>query len=213
MGAAAVLQSPTAVQLQTRFLSVLPRIERHARIYFRHLKCLHQREEAVAECLALAWAWFIRLVRRGKNPEAFITVLASFAARAVASGRGLCGQQKANEVFSPLAQRRHVFTVQRLHPYAYPPHSLWKQAVHDNTQTPVIDQVVFRVDFTAWLQTRTNRDRRIIERLLVGERTGAVAQAIDLSPGRIAQLRRQFHADWLRFGAAPGEEPSTTALL
>jgi hypothetical protein len=40
-----------------------------------------------------------------------------------------------------------------------------------------------------------------------------VAQAFDLSPGRIAQLRRQFHTDWLRFGAAPGEEPSTTALF
>jgi hypothetical protein len=213
MGAAAILESPSVVQLQNRYLAILPRIEMHARIYFRHLKCPHQREEVLAECLALAWWWFIRLVRRGKNPEDFITALASFAARAVASGRGLCGQQKANEVFSHLTQRRHGFTVQRLHPYAYPPHSLWKQAVHDNTQTPVIDQVVFRVDFSAWLQTQTKRDRRLIERLLVGERTGAVAQAFDLSPGRIAQLRRQFHADWLRFGAAPGEEPSHTALL
>jgi hypothetical protein len=213
MGAAIVLQSPTVVQLQTRFLAVLPRIETHARIYFRRLKCPHEREEAVAECLALAWWWFVRLVRRGKNPETFISVLADFAARAVASGRRLCGHQKANEVLSPIAQRRHGFTVQRLHPYAYPPHSLWKQAVHDNTQTPVIEQVVFRVDFSAWLQTRTKRDRRIIDRLLLGERTGAVAQAFGLSAGRVTQLRRQFHADWLRFGAAPGEEASTAALL
>jgi hypothetical protein len=213
MGAATVLLSPTVVQLQNRFLAVLPRIERHARIYFRQLKCPHQREEALAECLALAWWWFIRLVRRGKNPEDFITVLASFAARAVASGRRLCGQQKANEVLSPVAQRRHGFAVQRLHLYSYPPHSRWEDAVHDNTQTPVPKQVVYRVDFPAWLQTRTKRDRRIIDRLLLGERTGAVAQAFDLSPGRISQLRRQFHADWLRFGAAPGEEPSTTALL
>src|SRR6516162_2466657 len=142
MGAAAVLQSPTAVQLQTRFLSVLPRIERHARIYFRHLKCPHQREEAVAECLALAWAWFVRLVRRGKTPDAFITVLADFAARAVSNGRRLCGQEKANEVFSSVAQRRHRFTVQRLHLYGYPLQSLWEEAVHDNTQTPVADQVI-----------------------------------------------------------------------
>jgi hypothetical protein len=213
MGAAAVLQSLTVVQLQTRFLSVLPRIETHARIYFRHLKCPHQREEAVAECVALVWWWFVGLVRRGKNPEAFITVLADFAARAVSSGRRVCGQEKANEVLSPVAQRRHGFMVQRLHLYAYTAGRLWEEAVHDNTQTPVTDQVVFRVDFPAWLQTRTKRDRRIIDRLLLGEQTGVVAQAFDLSPGRIAQLRRQFHADWLRFGAAPGEEPSTTALL
>jgi hypothetical protein len=213
MSAATVLLSPTVVQLQNRFLTVLPRIETHARIYFRHLKCPHHREEALAECLALAWAWFVRLVRRGKNPEDFITILADFVARAVSSGRRLCGQQKANDVLSPVAQRRHSFAVQRLHLYGSPPHSVWEQAVHDNTQTPVIDQVVFRVDFSAWLQTRTKRDRRIIDRLLRGERTGSVAQAFDLSPGRIAQLRRQFHADWLRFGAAPGEEPSSTALL
>jgi hypothetical protein len=213
MGAAAVFQSPTVVQLQARFLAAMPRIETHARIYFRHLKCPHQREEALAECVALAWWWFIRLVRQGKDPETFITVLASFAARAVASGRRLCGQQKANEVLSPVAQRRHGITVQRLHLYAYPSGSRWQEAVHDNTQTPVTDQVAFRVDFPAWLQTRTKRDQRIIDRLLQGEQTGVVAQAFDLSPGRIAQLRRHFHADWLRFGAAPGEEPSHTALL
>ena len=213
MGAAAVLQSPTVVQLQARFLAVLPRIETHARIYFRHLRCPNQREEAVAECLALAWWWFIRLVRRGKTPEAFITVLADFAARAVSSGRRLCGQEKANEVFSPLAQRRHGFMVQRLHAYDTPVGSPWEEAVQDNTQTPVAEQVIFRIDFPAWLQNRTKRDRRIIDRLLRAERTGAVAQAFDLSPGRVAQLRRHFHADWLRFGAAPGEDPSTTALL
>jgi hypothetical protein len=213
MGAAAVLQSPTVVQVQNRFLAVLPRIETHARIYFRHLRCPHQREEALAECLALAWCWFIRLVRRGKNPEDFITVLADFAARAVSSGRRLCGQEKANEVFSPTAQRRHGFAVQRLHPCGSPPGSPWDDAVRDNTHTSVPEQVIFRVEFPIWRSRRTKRDQRIIDRLLLGEQTGVVAQAFDLSPGRIAQLRRQFHADWLRFGAAPGEEPSTTALL
>jgi hypothetical protein len=213
MGTAAVSLTSTLAQLQARFLAVMPRIEMHARIYFRHLKCPHQRDEALAECLALAWVWFIRLVRRGKNPEAFISVLAGFAARAVSSGRRLCGQEKVNEVLSPVAQRRHGFTVQRLHPSGGPPGNSWDDAVRDNTQAPVPNQVIFRVEFPIWRSRRTKRDRRIIDRLLLGEQTGAVAQAFDLSPGRIAQLRRQFHADWLRFGAAPGEEPSTTALL
>jgi hypothetical protein len=213
MGTAAVLQRPNVVQLQSRFLAVLPRIERHARIYFRHLKCPHRRDEALAECLALAWWWFVRLVQRGKVPEAFITVLADFAARAVSSGRRLCGQEKVNEVLSSVAQRRHGFTVQRLHPSGGRPDSSWDDALKDNTRTPVLDQVIFRVDFRAWRGTRTKRDQRIIDRLLRSERTGTVAQIFGISPGRIAQLRRQFHADWLRFGAAPGEEPSTTALL
>jgi hypothetical protein len=75
------------------------------------------------------------------------------------------------------------------------------------------DRKAFRVDFPARLQTGTKRDRRIIDRLLRSEPTSRVAEAFDLSSSRVAQLRRQFHADWLRFGAAPGEEPSTTALL
>jgi hypothetical protein len=213
MGTAAVSLISTLAQLQARFLAVMPRIETHARIYFRHLKCPHQRDEALAECLALAWWWFVRLVRRGKNPESFISVLANFAAAAVSSGRRLCGQQKANDVLSPVAQRRHGFTVQRLYPCGSPPGSPWDDALKDNTQTPVPSQVIFRVEFPIWRSRRSKRDQRIIDRLLLGEQTGAVAQAFDLSPGRIAQLRRQFHADWLRFGAAPGEEPSTTALL
>jgi hypothetical protein len=213
MGTAAVSLTSTLAQLQARFLAVMPRIETHARIYFRHLKCPHQRDEALAECLALAWWWFVRLVRRGKNPEDFITVLADFAARAVSSGRRLCGQEKVNEVLSSVAQRRHGFTVQRLHRSGGPPDSPWDDALKDNTRTPVLDQVIFRVDFRAWRGTRTKRDQRIIDRLLRSERTGTVAEIFGLCPGRVAQLRRQFHADWLRFGAAPGEEPSTTALL
>jgi len=105
-----------------------------------------------------------------------------------------------------MAQRQHGFTVQRLHPSGYLPGSLWEEAVHDNTQTPVPDQVAFRVDFPAWLQTRTKRDRRLIDRLLLGERTGSVARAFRLSPGRIAQLRRVFAKDWQRFGESPEPE-------
>jgi len=34
---------------------ILPRVEQHGRVYFRHLKCLHAKEEALAEMRALAW--------------------------------------------------------------------------------------------------------------------------------------------------------------
>ena len=39
--------------LQRRFLTLLPRIEVHGRIHFRHVKCPIQREEVVAEMVAL----------------------------------------------------------------------------------------------------------------------------------------------------------------
>jgi hypothetical protein len=63
----------------------------------------------------------------------------------------------------------------------------------------VPDQVSFRLDFPAWLQTRTDRDRRMVEDLLAGECTGDVAARYGLTAGRVSQLRREFHDDWERF--------------
>jgi hypothetical protein len=48
--------------LHTRFLVLLPRIERHGRIYFRHLRG-HPKEEVFQEMRSLAWLWFVRLAR------------------------------------------------------------------------------------------------------------------------------------------------------
>ena len=48
-------------------------------------------------------------------------------------------------------------------------------------------------------RTWTDRDRRIMERMSVGERTMKLADQFGISPARISQLRRQFHDDWQRF--------------
>ena len=85
------LPTNPAGNLQARFLVLLPRVELHGRVYFRHLKCAESRREAVAEMVALCWRWFVRLHERGKDPETFVSALASFAARAVKSGRRVCG--------------------------------------------------------------------------------------------------------------------------
>lgn len=107
---------PSVLALQARFLSILPRIELHARVYFRGLRCPDHQAEAVQETLALCWKYFVRLVQRGKDPLAFPTVLAAYAARHVRCGRRLCGQEKGKDVLSPLAQQRHRFAVQQLPP-------------------------------------------------------------------------------------------------
>jgi hypothetical protein len=191
--------------LQQSFLALLPRIERHARIYFRYLRCPAGKEDAVADTVALAWAWHVRLARRGKDASRFAGALAGFAARAVRGGRGLCGQERSRDVLSALAQRRRHFEVKRLPDFSSLGVNPLAEALTDNRQTPPVEQVVFRIDFPAWRRTWTERDRRILDALMVGERTRDVARRHGLSPGRISQLRREFHADWRRFGATPGE--------
>jgi hypothetical protein len=199
------------------FLVLLPRIEVHARIYFRFMKP-DRKEEAVAETVALAWHWFVRLAERGKDAAPFVSALASYAARAVLSGRRLCGQLPSKDVCSELAQRRHGFTVQALpqstrHPFDEVYASVQGQRhidaveemLKDNTMTPPPDQAAFRIDFAAWRTTRTEGDRRLMADLMLGERTGHVSRKYGLTAGRVSQLRREFHHDWLRFCAAdPG---------
>jgi hypothetical protein len=202
--------------LGARFLMMLPRVELHARIYFRFLP--HDRkEEAVAETVALAWRWFLRLVERGKDATQFVSALASFAARAVLSGRRLCGQLPARDVLSEVAQRRHGFTVQALPQSTRHPFDEVYMSVHgqrhidaledmlrDNTVTPPPDQAAFRIDFSAWRSTRTERDRRLMADLMLGERTSHVSRKYGITAGRVSQLRRDFHDDWVRFCDAGG---------
>ena len=191
-------------RLHAGFLALLPRLERHGRVYFRHRQG-DARAEAVAEMVALAWHWYLRLTERGKDPARFPAALASFAARAVGSGRRLVGQERAQDVLSPVAQRRHRFAVGRLpaaDPLAGPPLT---DALADNTVTPPPEQAAFRLDFPRWRRAYGRRDRRVLDRMAVGDRTLELAATFGLSPARISQLRRAFWADWRRFTADPAD--------
>src|SRR5262245_31487279 len=166
--------------------------------------------------LALSWRWFLRLIAQGKDPVEFPGALADFAARAVKAGRRLCGKNGGKDVMNPLARQRHGFVVERLpsstcrshedryaNPHGQQAQDSFEERLRDNVQTPVPEQVVFRLDFPLWVGSRSERDRRIIDDLLLGERTLDVADRYGLSPGRISQLRREFQADWERFCSEP----------
>jgi hypothetical protein len=73
------------------------------------------------------------------------------------------------------------------------------EALHDNTQSPVLDQVAFRCDFPSWLASLGSRNRNIAQDMAQGLCTGELADAYGLSPARVSQLRGEFYDDWLRF--------------
>jgi hypothetical protein len=204
--------------LHATFLAhVLPRVEAHGRVYFRHVRS-DRKEELLAELRGLAWKWYVRLVQRGKDVLAFVSALAVYAARAVNSGRRVCGHERKKEVLSPVAQRLQGFALEALpqatstsHERLYAsPHGqerldAFEERLRDNTLTPVPDQAAFRLDFPAWLRTLTARERRLIRAMARGERTKDLSREFELSPGRISQLRRAFAEDWRRFCADPAE--------
>jgi hypothetical protein len=202
--------------LHAAFLSILPRIELHARVYFRGLRCPQRRDDAVQETVAISWRWFVRLVERGKDPLSFPVVLASYAARAVKCGRRVCGQERGKDVMSGIAQQRHCFHVEPLshstasryeerygHVHGQRQQDAVEERLRDNTQTPVPDQVCFRIDFPAWLTTLAPRERQMVREMAGNERTLDLGQRFELSPARISQLRRELQARCQHSGVAP----------
>ena len=135
----------------------------------------------------------------------FVSTLAGYAARAVNSGRRVCGHERARDVMSPHAKCQHGFTLSRLTDHGTPAGSPLEEALRDNTITPVPEQVAFKIDFPAWRRTYPDRERRLIDRPMAGERTLHVSRAFGLSPARISQKRREFHADWLAFCGEGGQ--------
>jgi hypothetical protein len=149
--------------LHARFLSeVLPRVRRHALVYFRRLRCPHRLADAVAEVIAVCWKWFLKLCQRGQDVSGFVSALAAYAARHVGSGRRLCGQERSKDAMSPLTQQKRGFLVQ-----AFPAHDSGVEenpaldALRDNTKTPPDEQAAFRCDFPVWLTQLGERNGRI----------------------------------------------------
>ena len=173
--------SVALARLHDAFLAlVVPKVVSHGRVYFRHLRSAELKEEYIAEMVALTWKWHCRLAERGKDSTRFPSALASFAARAVRSGRRLAGMDRAKDVLSPLAQQRTGFAVGKLP-----------------------DCSALRLDLPRWLATLGTRDRRIALDLALGFRTRELAATYRLSAARISQLRRRFHRSWRQFQGEP----------
>jgi hypothetical protein len=204
--------NPSPEALHAHFLQILPRIEEHAQIRFNYLRCPGRRDDAIAEVVALAWKWFLRLIRQGKQVDEFVSVLADYAVRHVRCGRKLCGQERARDVMSSRAQRSKGFTVESLNgstrrcmeevlgdPHGQDLMDAFEERLKDNTQSPVPEQAAFRLDFPNWPSRLGARNRAIAEDMALDLGTFELAERHKVSAGRISQLRRELHQDWRRF--------------
>ena len=187
------VRSDTA-QSHADFLPIKEVIERYAGVAFRN-RPETEREEAVAEAVAAAFVNFLSLKRRGKYPAQFPSVVAVRAIQRVRAERHVGSGLNSRDVFSKTAAERGCFQLQQL-PQA---EVEWQEALIDNAQTPVLDQVCFRCDFPAWLSTLARRHRGVAQYLALGHSTGAVAKKFGLSPGRVSQLRRELHLSWMEY--------------
>jgi hypothetical protein len=201
--------------LHHHFLAILPRIQTHAEIYFRHLRCPGRRADAIAETVAISWRWFLRLTEQGKDINEFASAVANFAVKHVRSGRRLCGAERSRDVLSKLAQQRHHFKVEPLVLSSRRDHesiysdlcgqhmAAYEERLRDNMQSPVPDQAAFRVDYPEWLAQLGPRSREIVADMTLDHSTNELAAMHKLTAGRISQLRRELHQNWQRFHSEP----------
>jgi DNA-directed RNA polymerase specialized sigma24 family protein len=185
--------------MQAAFLILLPTIVSVARLHFRHLRCPHRQEDCIHEAVALAWKWHRRLIERGRSAADFIVTFARLAARAVNSGRRLCGQEPVRDVMSRMCQHKHDFFVSQLPDEHATFGTTVKDALAENTQSPVPVQVQFRSDFPAWTQRLSPRTRQVVEQLALGHQTQDVAKRFGVSSARISQMRSELHKDYMHF--------------
>ena len=100
----------TARRWQQNFLVVLPTVQEHAAVSFRHLRT-EAKAEATAEAVASACVSYAKLARQKKLARVYPSIIATFAVKAVNGFRHVGGHQSCRDVMSPLTQKRRGFTV------------------------------------------------------------------------------------------------------
>jgi hypothetical protein len=195
------VSSSEPVAWQANFLAVLPVIQTHAQIRFRHLRP-EPREEAVQAAIASACLSYQRLASQGKLRAVRPSSLADFAVRRVRSGRMVGCRQNSRDLHNPLTQRKQEICLHSLTPDK---RDAWQAALVESKRVPPADLAAFHIDFVQWLGGFGRRDQRIISALASGEATSAVARRFGLTAGRVSQLRRRYERNWLVFqGEAVG---------
>jgi hypothetical protein len=182
---------------------VMPAVVRHARVVFRGLGA-EAKQEAIAACVACSWVAYCRLIELNKRDIIYPPVLARLSARQVKRGRRVGSKMCVNDVASELCRREKGVVVERLDRFDSR-NNEWREAVVVDTKSaPVPDTVAFRIDFADFLKRLSKRDRRICRFLALNHRTLDCARKFSISPGRVAQLRREFASSWAAFRGEGG---------
>lgn len=115
-------------------------------------------------------------------------------------------------MLSPLAQRRRGFQVEPLpastrtsvaelysKPNGQRDMDAFEEVLQDDSTTPILDQVAFRIDWPRFFRSLPKRDRRVARFLALGNSGKDAASKFHLSPGRVTQLRQRWCREWRTF--------------
>jgi hypothetical protein len=176
---------------------MIPAIQRCANYCFRQLDAV-EREEAVQDVIACAFVGYTRLAEQGREGDAYASPLTDYAVRQYRSGRRVGCALNSHDVTSEYCQKRNGATVESLDRFDAAAGTWIEIVVESHGCTPA-DVAATRIDFLEWLGSLSQRDRRLAEKLSLGESTRNVARLFKITPGRVSQLRSELFASWKRF--------------
>ena len=194
-------------QQQDKFLSLLPSIQNQASFAFRSASP-ERRQELIAEVCANCWVAFVGLIERGLEDVIYAGPLAQFAIKQVRSGRKVGIKANVNDITSRHCQVRKGVRVGRLDRYDMEEGD-WKEILIEDRHAGPAQTAIARIDINHWFEQLKPRDRAIASFLALGNGTKDTAKEFRVSPGRIAQKRREFLERWRRFQ----NDPMATAAI
>ena len=157
-------------------------------------------EELTQASVSIAWKRYLRLKLQGeKEPDDFISTIATRSCQAVKAGRTVNGQEKGRSVHNRMTQARRRFMLVSL-----PEHDSSREdtellrAMQDDEASPA-DLAACLLDTQAWLSQLEERRRSMALDMIAGDTTTELATKYGASQGRVSQIRRELVADHGRF--------------
>ena len=184
---------------QDAFMEMVPAIEIHARISFKHLGA-EAREEAIQEVVCNACCAYARLVELKKTDLAYPSALARFGVAQTKDGRKVGGTRNCGDVLSGYCQQKKKVLVDRLDQFDSEDEA-WEEILVEDRHAGPAETAITRIDFATWLQHLPHRLRKIAMFLANGETTTTAAKKFRLSRGRISQIRKELFIAWRNFHA------------
>jgi hypothetical protein len=206
---ASVKRSESCTAWHPAFLAMLPAIRNRARFAFRVLDA-EARDEAIQQVVVSTFIAFGRLIKQDRAHLASPSALARFAIAQVRVGRCIDARLNCDDVLSRYAQRRRGFRVERLH-QATSAHAWRDVVVEDRLATPA-EVALTRLDYEAWLGTLSPRQQILANSLAEGHTVTELAARLQVSVGRVSQLRRELADSWDGFHGA-ADSPGHAAAL
>ena len=198
-----------ASEWQVGFLQMLPAIQDSAAYAFRYLAS-EEREEAIQDVTVGAMIAFRRLAASDRIHLAYPRALARFGITQYFSGRRSGCRLNVRDVSSAYAQRKKGLQLERLDHY-YPDQQSWREVLLEDRQASPADIATTRIDFQDWLESLSERSRKIADSLATGETTSDVAEMFQISLGRVSQIRRELERSWRIFQGEVVDLPANKA--